>query len=220
MKNSPYSENELLEIASKFKKHLKDHFSTIKSVCPDLDQEFIFRFKALYYEVHLHSLNLGSDNLHQVFKLELEEFANRVRNLAPIFRFYMNKAFPYDSKLWEEFGYCELEKVVLDYVSLRKCLEGVVTLIKEKRSELRAVNCPEPTLEEIEQLSKKVSNTHDEILEHNEKQDIRNKIIQVRLNELFKLMVTVHDAATKCFQNEPDLLKHLTFPPKEALLRN
>ena len=143
MKNSPYSENELLEIASKFKKHLKDHFSTIKSVCPDLDQEFIFKFKALYYEVHLHSLNLSSDNLHQVFKLELEEFANQVRNLAPIFRFYMNKAFPYDSKLWEEFGYCELEKVVLDYASLRKCLEGVVKLINEKRSELKAVNCPE-----------------------------------------------------------------------------
>lgn len=113
-----------------FKKHLKDHFDTIRSVPPGLDKDFIFRFKALYYEVQLHSSNPVADNLNQVFKLKLEEFADQVKSLFPIFRFYMNKAFPYDSKLWEAYGYCEIEKVVLDYSSLRKCLEGSVKLQK------------------------------------------------------------------------------------------
>lgn len=220
MKNSPYSENELLEIASKFKKHMKDHFDTIKSVCPDLDKDFIFRFKALYYEVHLHSLNPVDDNLNQVFKLELEEFADQVRNLFPIFRFYMNKAFPYDSKLWEAYGYCEIEKVVLDYSSLHKCLEGSVKLINEKRSELKAANCPEPILDEIIHLSKQIGDTYEEILEHNEKQDVKNKVWQIRLNELFKLMEIVHNAASKCFKNDPESLRYLTFPLKQSPLQN
>lgn len=67
-----------------FKKHLKDHFDTIRSVPPGLDKDFIFRFKALYYEVQLHSSNPVADNLNQV----------------------------------------------LDYSSLRKCLEGSVKLQK------------------------------------------------------------------------------------------
>jgi len=219
MKNSPYSEIELLEIASKFKKHLKDHFDTIKSVRPDLDQDFIYRFKALYYEAQSHPLPQG-DSLSQVFNLELREFADQIRNLFPIFRFYMNKAFPYDSNLWEAYGYCEMEKVVLDYSSLRNCLEGVVNLINEKRPQLRAANCPDPILDEILHLSQKINEAHEEILEYNEKKEIKNKSSKTRLNELFRLMEIVHNAASKCFQDDPELLKYLTFPPKEQMLSN
>jgi hypothetical protein len=220
MKNSPYSENELLEIASKFKKHLKDHFDTIKSACPGLDIDFISRFKALYYEVRSHSLNPAFDNLDQIFRLELEEFANQVRILFPIFRFYMNKAFPYDSRLWEAYGYCEIEKVVHDYSSLRTCLEGSVKLINEKRNELRSANCPDRTLDEIVRLTKQIAERHDEISAHYEKQNTMNKVHNIRLNELFSLMEMVHNASTRCFQNDPESLKQLTFPSKEPESQN
>ena len=217
MKNSTYSDNELLEIASGFKKNIKNHFATIKSVCPELDQDFIYRFKALYYEIQAHPIEQQSDSLNQVFNLELKEFADQVRNLFPIFRFYMNKAFPYDSDLWEACGYCEIEKVVHDYASLRKCLEGSVKLINDKRSQLRAANCPDPTLNEIIRLSKKISEAHDEILDYIDKKDIKNRTSKTHLNELFKLMEIVHNAATKCFQNDPQSLNYLTFPPKEQV---
>ena len=220
MKNSPYSEIELLEIASKFKKHLKNHFSSIKSVCPGLDQDFIYRFKALYYEAQTHPLETQSDSFNQVFNLELKEFADQVRGLFPILRFYLNKAFPYDSNLWEAYGYCEIEKVVQDFSTLRKCIEGAVNLIHEKRSELKAVNCPEPTLDEIVCLSKRIADKHDELLEYLEKKEIRKTTYESRLNELFQLIKIVQQAASKSLQNDPESLKHWSFLPKEFIQKN
>lgn len=216
MKNYPYSESELLEIASMFKKHLKVHYNTINSVCPEIDQDFIFRFKALYYEVHAHP-SPSDDSVNQSLNLELKEFGDQVRSLFPIFRFYMNKAFPYDSNLWESYGYCEIEKVVNDYPSLSKCLDGSVKLIEEKRSALRLAKCPEPILDEIVRLSKLVSDANKAMIENLENIEIKNKINKERLNELFNLMNVVHNAASKCIKNDPELLMYLTFPYNEQL---
>lgn len=214
MKNSPYTDTELLEIASEFKKHLKNNFDTIKSVYPNLDKDFIFKFKALYYEVHTHPSDPDADNVIKSFKLELEDFADQVRILVPIFRFYMQKAFPYASNLWEAFGYCELEKAVQEYSTLRKWLEGAVKMINENRSELRAAHCPDPTLNEIIGLSKLVGYKHDELIEHLEKNEIKNKAYQSSINELFQLMEIVHEAASKNLDKDPEALKYLTFPSK------
>lgn len=217
MKNSPYTDNELLEIASEFKKHLKNHFSTIKSVRPDLDQNFIFRFKALYYEIHTQSAEKEATDVAQTFQLDLNDFADQVRTLFPIFRFYMQKAFPYESNIWETYGYCEIEKVVHDYSSLRKCLEGSVNLINEKRAELRAAKCPDPTLNEIVNLSKQIGYKHDELMEYLEKKELKNKAYKTRVDELFQLMEIVHEAASKCLEKDPESLKYLTFPPKSQI---
>jgi len=216
MKNSPYTDGELLEIASDFKKHLKNNFSTIKSVYPELDQNFIFKFKALYYEVHTHSadINTESDEVTESFNSELNDFADQVRILIPIFRFYMQKAFPYESNLWEAYGYCEIESVVRDYFSLRKCLEGAVKVIIEKRTELRAAKCPEPTLNEIIGLTKQVGYKHQEMLDYLEKREIETQTHESRMEELFQLMEIVHEAASKSLHDGPDSLKYLTFPSK------
>jgi len=214
MKNSPYTDIELLEIASEFKKHLKDNFETIKSVYPDLDQNFIFKFKALYYEVHSHPSDPEHDSITQSFKQELNDFADQVRILIPIFRFYMQKAFPYDSNLWEGFGYCELESAVQEYSLLRKWLEGAVKILNEKRAELRAANCPDPTLNEIVGLSKQVGYKHEELMEYLEKKESGVKAYENRINELFQLMKIVHEAASKNLQKDPKSLKYLTFPAR------
>jgi len=215
MKNSPYTEDELLEIASKFKKHLKDHIVAINNVCPDLNQEFIIKFKALFYEAQAHPFNKG-DNPTLDFKRRLEDLANQVRSLFPIFRFYMQKAFPYDSNLWKAYEYCEIEKVVRDYSLLRKCLESSVQIIDEKRSELRAANCPDATLREIEILSNQISEKQEEFLEYYKISELRKKMYENNMNELFNSMKIVDEAASRCFQNDPESLKNLTFPPKET----
>lgn len=217
MKNSPYTEDELLKIASKFKKHLKEHFATISNACPDLNQEFIFRFKALFYELQAHPLEGEIDSTSQDFISHLDNLAYQVRSLFPIFRFYMQKAFPYDSNLWEPYGYCEIEKVVNDYALLRECLEGSVKIIEEKRPELRAANCPEPTLREIESLSKQIRDKHEEMLGFLESIDSKKKIYQNNMNELYTSMKMVHDIASKCFKDNPKLLGQLTFPPKQQI---
>lgn len=214
MKNSTYTDGELLEIASDFKKHLKNNFSTIKNVYPELDQNFVFRFKALYYEVHTHRSDPKSDSIIQSLNDELKDFGDQVRILIPIFRFYMQKAFPYESIFWEAYGYCEIENVVRDYFTLRKCLEGAVKLITEKRAELRAAKCPEPTLNEIVGLSRQVAYKHQELMDYLEKKENDNKTRKTRMEELFQLMEIVDKAASKSLQNDPESLKYLTFPPK------
>ena len=215
MRNSPYSDDELLKIAAGFKKHLKDHLATFKSVYPGLDQNFIFRFKALYYEVHTQPSDYESESVKQTFKLELEALADQVRSLFPIFRFYLQKAFPYDSSIWQRFGYCELEKVVHDYSSLRECLDVSVRLIQDKRLELKSANCPDSALEEVVRLAKRVSDTDDELQEYFKKKTHRKEVYQNNMNELFKLMRMIHEAASKCLQKDPDSLKYLTFPQIE-----
>jgi len=216
MKNYPYSESELLEIASMFKKHLKVHYDAINSVCPEIDQDFIYRFKALYYEAHAHSSSHG-DSDNQALNLELKEFVDQVRTLFPIFRFYMNKAFPYDSNLWAAYGYCEIEMVVHDYSSLSKCLDGSVKLINEKRSALRLAKCPDPVLDEIVRLSKLVDDANKAMIKNLENNAIKNKINKSRLNELYGLMKIVDSAASKCIKDDPEPFKYLTFPSKEQM---
>jgi len=220
MKNFPYSENELLEIASDFKKNLKDHFDSIKEFCPGLTQEFIYKFKALFYEVQSPPLEPDADPVVKEFKLALDDLSNQVNCLFPIFRFYMQKAFPYASNLWEAYQYSEIEKAMRDYALLRACLEGSVKIIDDKRTELRAANCPNPTLNEIVDLSKQISDKHQAYMEYLRIKDVKHMDYQNNLNELFKLMKMVHDAASKCFKNNPEYLKKLTFPAKQPLPQN
>lgn len=215
MKNFPYSENELLEIAADFKKNLKDHYNSIKEFCPGLTQEFIYKFKALFYEVQSPPLEPDADPVVIEFKHTLDDLSNQVNCLFPIFRFYIQKAFPYASDLWEPYQYGEIEKAMRDYSVLRTCLEGSVKIIEDKRSELRAANCPNPTLNAIVDLSKQLNDIHEEYLEYLQNKENRFKVYQNNLNELFKALKIIHDAASKCFKNDPEFLKKLTFPTKE-----
>ena len=214
MNISSYPERELLEIASGFKKHLKDKFPSMKNSSSGLDQGFIYKFKALFYEVQAHPWEPESDSVTYKYKLDLDIMAEQIRNFFLIFRFYLQKAFPYDSELCESYGYIELEKVIHDYSTLRIFLEKAVNLIREKRAFLKAANCPESTMEEIINLSDQIDELHDELLKYNQKKELKNKAYHNNLKELFKLMEIVHEAASKSLQDDPESLKQLTFPSK------
>lgn len=217
MNISSYPEQELLKIASGFKKHLKDKFPAMKNSSSGLDQSFIYKFKALFYEVHAHPLEPESDSVTYKYKLELDSLAEQIRNFFLIFRFYLQKAFPHDSELCESCGYIELEKVIHNYSALRLFLEKSVQLIHEKRVFLRAANCPESTMDEIINLSDQITELHEQLLKYNQKKELRNKEYQNNMKELFRLMEIVHEAASKTLQDDPVSLKQLTFPSKEYI---
>ena len=217
MNISSYPEYELLKIASGFKKHLKDKFPVMRSGNTGLDQGFIYRFKALFYEVQAHPMEPEADNTTNKYKLELDGLTGQLRSFFHIFRFYLQKAFPYDSDLCEACGYVETEKVVRDYAALQIFLERTVNLIHEKRTFLRAANCPETILEEIISLSDQIKKVHEELRNYLQKKEMRNRSYQNNLKELFRLMEMVHEAATKNLQDDPESLKYLTFPPKEYI---
>ena len=217
MNISSYPERELLKIASDFKKHLKEKFPTMKSSSSGLDQGFIYKFKALFYEVQAHPWEPEVDSVTYKYRLDLDNLANELKSFFLIFRFYLQKAFPYDSELCDSYGFVEMEKVMKDYAELLLFLEKTVALIDERKNLLKAANCPESTLEEIIGLSAQISKVHDELVKYTQKKEIRNRAYQSNMKELFNLMEIVHEAASRCLQDDPESLRHLTFPPKEYI---
>jgi len=217
MNISSYPERELLKIASDFKKHLKDKFPAMKSSSSGMDQSFIYKFKALFYEVQAHHWEPDEDNVTYKYKLDLDALTEQIKNFFLVFRFHLQKAFPYDSELCECFGYVAMEKVKYNYPELRVFLENTVNLINEKRFFLKAANCPESNLEEIVNLTNQIIEVHDNLLKYVQKKEQKNRLYQNNMRELFKLMEIIHEAASKTLQNDPESLKHLTFPPKEYI---
>jgi hypothetical protein len=212
-----YPEGDLLKIASQFKKHLKDGIPSIKKMNSGFDEGFVYKFKALFYEVHANPKEPESDNITYQYKLDLESLADQARSFFLIFRFYLQKAFPYDADLCQQYGYIEIEKMVQDYSALRTFLEETVQLINEKGSFLRAVNCPESTLDELKCLSVRITDVHEQFRKYLQKKEIKNKAYQNNLKELCRLMEIVNEAASQSLENDPESLRHLTFPPKEYI---
>ena len=146
------------------------------------------------------------------YKIELDALTDQIKTFFMVFRFYLQKAFPYDAELCESFGYVEMQKVAQNYVDLGSLLEKTIHLIEERKASLRAANCPECTLDEIFMLSKQFTELHDELTKYSHKRELKNKAYQSNMKELFKLMEIVDEAASKSLKDDPESLKHLTFP--------
>ena len=213
MNISPYPERELLKIAADFKKHLKEKFPAMKESCSGLDKGFVYKFKALFYEIQAHPWEAENDGVANKFKIELDAITDQIKTFYMVLRFYLQKAFPYDTDLCESFGYVQMEKVAHDYNELGFFLERTVRLIEERRDFLRAANCPEGTLDELVNLSDQFNEIYEEFSKYVQKIEIKNKAYQSNMKELFRLMEIVHEAASKSLKDDPDSLRHLTFPP-------
>jgi hypothetical protein len=214
-KNFPYSESELLEIASRFNKNLKLHFSDLQGFSAELDSDFVFRFKAAFFKSKIHLANQDVDQSTQKMQEELSSLITAAQCHFQNFRYYIQKAFPYNSELWEPFGYCEVQNATHDYDKLRHCLEDFIKMIKAKKFELLAVRCPEKSFKEMEDLFHKIEEVHDEILHTTNSKGIAEESRVNRLNKLYKLMQVVHNAAAERLKDDPQILEKLTFPVSE-----
>ena len=213
MNITSYPEQELLKIASDFKKHLKEKLPAMMNSSSELDKGFISKFKALFYEVQAHSLQPETDNtVVSRYSQELDAMKEKIRTFFVMFRYYIQKAFPYDVELCESFGYIEMEKVSKDYCELKSFLERTANLVTERKGSLRAANCPDCKFEEISRISEKFNEVHNELLSYIEKRELRISSYQNSIKELFKLMEIVHNAASKSLKDDPESLRHLTFP--------
>jgi hypothetical protein len=219
MKNCPYSESELLEIAQGFKKHLKG-LASIQDIYPDLDQDFIYRFKAKFYEVqafvHPHTIDSEVDQTTRSLQHELDLMVGQIRSLFQVFRYNMQKICPHGPEIWDEYGYTGLERAICNQATFQQYLEGFVKLANEKRVEMKLVNCPIQCIDEIQNLSDLFGHKREELLEYLERREIREKVHKNNLSELFRLMVTVHKAASKNIDTNPEILKYLTLPSAQS----
>jgi hypothetical protein len=211
-KNFPYAESELLKIASRFNKNLKGHFHDLQGQSVELDRDFVFRFKAAFYESRVRPVDQEVAKLTLKLHQESGNLINAAHNLFHIFKLYIQKAFPHDSRIWDPFGYCEIENATHDYDKLHDCLSEFIKLIHSKRFELLAVNCPDTSFVEIEDLFNKIEEKHNEILQINDMKGVSNESRMISMNKLYKLMQVIHNAATVRFKNDPYTMEKLTFP--------
>ena len=211
-KNFPYTESELLKIASGFNKNLKGHIQELHGHSVELDRDFVFRFKAAFYESRIRPVDQEVDRLTQKLHQELGNLINAVHNLFQIIRYYVQKAFPHDSRLWESFGYCEVETAIHDYAKLHDCLDEFIKLINSKKHEILAVSCPETSFDEIEELYHKIEAKQQEILQINDMKGVSNETRIISMNKLYRLMQVIHNAAAVRLKNDPHTMEKLTFP--------
>jgi len=212
IKNYPYTESELLKIASRFNKNLKEHIHNLKGHSIELDHDFVFRFKAAFYESKIRPVNQKVDKLKLKLNQEFDSLIISAHDLFQLFRLYVQKAFPHDSRIWDSFGYCEVEHATHDYEQLHECLEGFIKLINLKKHELIAVNCPEKSFNEIEDLYNEIVKKHQEILQMNDLKAVSAESRIDNLNKLYKLMQVIHNASKVRLKNDPQAMEKLTFP--------
>jgi len=223
MKNLPYNESELIEIALRFKKHFKS-LSIINNIYPELNKDFIYRFKARFYEaqadIHNHPLDVAADKITLQLTQNLEELIARIRGLFQILHLNIQKAYPYDTEIWGAYGCSDLELMILDYSLFRTWLKGFLQLANEKKRELSIANCPVENLIEIEDLLKQFDEIHDELMEYNERKEMRSKLYKSNFYELYNLMVIINNAASKYLEKDPESLKFLTFGNEKIESKN
>lgn len=214
MKNLPYNENELLEIALRFKKHLKN-LAIINDIYPELNKDFFYRFKARFYEaqahIHNHPLDVAADKITLKLKQNLDELITQIKVLFEILHLNIQKAYPHDAGIWNVYACSALELAILDYSTFRTWIKGFLHLANEKKNELSLANCPVQNLNEIEELLKQFNEIHDELQEYLERKEMRSKEYKTNFYELYNLMEIVHNAASKCLEKDPESLKYLTF---------
>ena len=171
----------------------------------------------MFYEAQAHPWEPDNDSITARYRLELDTLTDEIKTFFMIFRFYLQKTFPYDAELCESYSYVEMQKAAQNYNELQSFLEKTKLLIEEKRSFLRAANCPDCTLDQIIGLSKQFNEMVEELTKYIQKREIKDKAYQNNMKELFKLMEIVHEAASNNLQDDPESLRHLTFPPKEYI---
>jgi len=197
MNYNPSSEKNILEIAQKFNKQLKKLLKN-KNENPGIDQDKILKFKALFYSAKFYEQTSKSNPeieiTTSVLKEEIEILGVRIKNLIKIFHFHFQTAYPYDSETWNGYRYSELEYAAMKHENFRKFLDNFMKLAYEKAEVLKATKSLKEDMEKIENLSKKFSEKHDELLLNIKR--IENGIIIRRnyINELSELIRIIHNS--------------------------
>ncbi len=214
-KNFPYTESELLKIASRFNKNLKIHFTDLQGFSSKLDSDFLFKFKAAYFKSRIHPAELEIDLFSQEMQEELKRFISAAQSVFQDFRYYIQKAFPHDSRMWDAYGYCEVEHATHNYEELLHCLSDFISMIRSKKYELLAVGCHEKPFREMEDLFLKIKEKHEEITNWENKKNTSHETHLNNLNKLYKLMQVVHNAAADRLKDDPQTMEKLTLPVAE-----
>lgn len=214
-RNFPYTESELLKIASRFNKNLKIHFNDLQGFSSKLDSDFVFKFKAAYFKSRIHTADQEVDLFTHEMYGELNKLISTTQTVFQDFRYYIQKAFPHDSRMWDAYGYCEVEHATHNYDELLHCLTDFISMIRAKKHELLDVKCPEKSFKEIEDLFGKIKEKHDEIMNWENKKNTSHEARLNNLNKLYKLMQVVHNAASDRLKDDPQLMEKLTFPVPE-----
>lgn len=212
VKKYPYSDIELLKLASKFKSGIEIHYGKLESSLPDYGPDFRENYNRVYTEVReMKSDENQQERLSKLRKTIENEVKTAVKLFAS-FRMYIQHAFPHDYRIWNKFSYCDFENAIKDYHKMLGCFNEFHEIVKDRKRELDAVHCPPQLYHDIESVREIL---HDLIDENDKLEKESDTFIESRLsrmNELYYLMEIVHDSAENVFEDEADIIQKFILP--------
>lgn len=127
-------------------------------------------------------LHAEADRIVQILKKQVSEV-----------KYFLQKAFPHDSRIWEQYGHCEFEKVSQNFFKTLLCIDRLCLLVKQYRSLLFKLNFPFRLTAEIEQLANILLARNNEIIIWYETNDGENNERIERLNRLSETMAEMEE---------------------------
>ncbi len=212
LKIFPYSESELLRTAVRFDQKLQQHRSKIEDYEPELNDQFVQQFKNALERSITYPQDKNFDQqtirLHAEMELLIEELKHYVANI----KFYFQKAFPHDPRMWEQYGYCEFDETSHNYFKIQHCLAQLFEAIEQNRVVLKRVQFPFGSITDVERLKQNIGEKNDEIIDYYEESEQVDEERIEKLNELYRLMQIIDNAVRKYRVQHKGALKKLILP--------
>ncbi len=208
----PYSESELLRTAALFSKKLSEHHHEIEGSDPALNENFLNQFHEALELSITHPQNKSFDQQTMRLHGEMDQLIQEIKGHVISIKFYFQKTFPHDPRVWEQYGHCEFEKTSHNYFKVQLCITQLLEMIEVKHEELRHAKFPFDTIREVVRLKKTISEKNDEIIDYYEENDTEDAERITKLNDLYHLMQIIDSAVRRYRVAHKGAFKKLLLP--------
>jgi hypothetical protein len=211
-RNYPYSETELLKLASKFKAGIEKYSEKLEGELPDFEPNFRDNYNKVYSDAR----NTKDDNSikEQISELQksIEAEVNLAVDLFKSFRLYVQRAFPHDYRIWDKFSYRYFENASHDYKKMLSFFNDFQEIVQERKRYLDSVHCPDELYSGIDTNRDLLHNMVDKNEKLLDELIGFNEMRLAKFNELFYLMGVVRDTVENIFVDEPETIKMFALP--------
>lgn len=212
MQTLDYPTEVIIEVADRFNRNLKKHFDKIKQFCPKMDQNFFFRFKALYYELQTTSPHQETADKINELNREIDDQIDHLKEVFIQVRYYFLRAFPYDTELLDQYSMFSCKADSDRRAQMVDCFMRFSQLIKNRSIELKIANCPLKLMDEVQRRSNALSRIYTEFQLHKQESDDRDKKFHAICSDLIELMVKINEAAKSCLKDNPEAMGLFSLP--------
>lgn len=198
--------NEVFEPkATQFYDNLLENYSSFEQYSNNYNQKFLSDFETCYRNMMKISSNSTDEIQFNETEKSIDKLMNSATNLFKSVHFFIQRAFPHDYRVWDEFGISEYNEARPSTAKMANFLKGIKRSIGNYRSQLDMVHCPKSLPGQLTTLINSLEST----TKAREKQRAKMEVVVIERNELqnqlYKMMVKIQQDALKIFDENPDL---------------